>query len=203
MRTTIRLSKVAVLLAAFLIAPLAARAQLAHGVAGGLSLAGPSPSINAFAETYRPGFTARVFIGTQTSRRLAAGVEASITRFSMRHASHFVWATGGSPECWSLCPVGITNAPVGVAALTVNGVMTLNALNRGGQMYLIAGIGPYFIYQHPDARGAMRLGALAGAGWVIPGRGRSRLFIEARYQQLVGSPAQLSWMAPVTVGVRF
>jgi hypothetical protein len=104
MRTTIRLSPVVILLAAFLAAPFALR-QPTHSVAGGLSLAGPSPGIYAFAETCRPGLTAMVSIGTQMSRRMAARVEGSISRFSMRHYSHFVAITAFSRDsCSGICP---------------------------------------------------------------------------------------------------
>ena len=202
MRTTIRLSPVAVLPILFLVAAPAARAQFVKGFAGGVNIAGPSLSFpNEVHQTFRPGFAATVFIGTQTSRRLAARFDVSISRFSIWR-SNSVMVLCASPDGCN----DMAYAPVGVAALTVNGVMTLNPLDRGGQVYLIAGIGPHYIYQDPDAGGAVRFGASAGAGWVISGRGQ-RLFVEARYQRLlrsVGQPAtQFSWMLPVTMGLRF
>ncbi len=69
-------------------------------------------------------------------------------------------------------------------------------------MYLIAGAGAYYFYDHPSAAGAVRLGVSAGAGFAVR-VGRPRLFIEARYHDLFRAPSQPTWLVPLSFGVRF
>jgi hypothetical protein len=94
-----------------------------------------------------------VFIGTHPSRRLAARFDVSISRFSVQQ-TRFVMADVVGP-CWGRCPVDQGSVPVGVAALTANGIATVTNPNRGGRLYLIAGVGPYYIYQHPEVANAV------------------------------------------------
>ena len=200
MTKTMRLSVFAGALA-LLLAVVPARAQLVQGFGGGLNVAGPSLNVSDLAERYQPGFSARVFVCTHTARRLSPRFDLSVTRLSLQQ-THYVYADGSGPICWGRCPVTSGGAPVGIIALTANAVATLTGPSRGGQVYLTAGVGPYYLYQHPDVGNAVRVGAATGIGWVLPWGGRSRFFVEARYERLIHSPAQLSWTAPITVGLR-
>jgi hypothetical protein len=69
-------------------------------------------------------------------------------------------------------------------------------------MYLMAGAGTYYFYEHASAAGAVRLGASAGAG-VSFKLGPPRLFVEARYHDLFRAPSQPTWLVPVVFGIRF
>lgn len=207
MHNTIRFSVFAGALTLLLTAPRAAHGQFIQGFSGGLNAAGPSLDVNVLdhqvSQSYLPGFNATVFIGRQTSRRLGVRFDLSISRVSVQQ-TRFVDADMAGP-CWGRCPVQSAGASVGIAELTANAVAMLTGVTRGGQLYLIAGVGPYYVYQNPDGPTAVRVGGSAGAGWVLPWGvgGHSRLFIEARFEHLFNSPTELSWMAPVTVGMRF
>jgi hypothetical protein len=211
MRRTIRLSLVAVVSALVLAAAPPVRAQLIQGFSGGLNVAGPSLDVNEssllngqVAQSYRPGFNATVFVGRQMSRRLAVRLDLSISRVSQQQ-TRFVMADPVSGPCWGRCPVQSSGAPVGIADVTAKAVATLTSANRGGQLYLLAGVGPNYVYQNPDGPRAVRVGGSAGAGWLLPWGvgGQSRLFVEAQFRHLFDSPTELSWMVPVTLGIRF
>src|SRR6266568_2270843 len=85
----------------------------------------------------------------------------------------------------------------------VKGLLNVDPPGPWARLYLIAGTGAYYLYQQPGATGAVRFGVSAGAGFVVPVRGRSRVFVEARYHDLAPAPAQPRWLVPVTMGVIF
>jgi hypothetical protein len=91
-----------------------------------------------------------------------------------------------------------------VAALTVSELIdVLPAAPGGPGLYLIAGTGAYYVFQHPTAAASMRLGLSGGAGLELRLEGKSALFVEARYHGLMNAPAESRWLVPVTVGMRF
>ena len=159
-----RLAPVAVLLVQFLAVAPPVHAQLVLGFSGGVSAGGRSWLDGG---RYQPGFAAKVFIGSQPSRRLATRVEVSISQFTLRQEGCRL-----SPDLCALsAPSG--GAPVGiVAALTENMVATLNGPSRGGRVYLIAGAGPYFIYQHPEVSSAVAIQKACRAVRTPDGSGR-------------------------------
>jgi hypothetical protein len=190
----------------FAAAPAFADAQASYGFAGGVSLVGPdgyTPGYgNSFAEDYSPGFTLAASMGRAVSPHFSLRFDASMSRASRRELSHFagIACVQNPPPgaCCGICPLESRDARVDVASLTTNVLFALTPVNRGGHFYVIGGAGPYYV-QHPAI---VRFGVGAGAGCSLPlGRG-ARGFLEARYQRLFASP-QLSWMAPVTVGVQF
>ena len=156
------------------------------------------------AQSYLPGFNATVFMGRQTSRRLGVRFDLSISRVSGQQ-TRFVDADPMAGTCWGRCPVQSAGASVGIAALTANVVAMLTGANRAGQLYLIAGIGPYYVYENPEGPccGAGRRIGWRGVGSPLGVGGRSRLFVRRGFQHLFDSPTEMSWMAPVTVGIRF
>jgi hypothetical protein len=187
-------------------APVFLDAQTSSGFAGGVSLVGPDgyyPGYgDRFPENYSPGFSLTAFVGRPVSPRLSLRFDGSISRPSLREPSNFVGilcAQNPPPgTCCGICPLESTQARVDVASLTANVLLALTPVNRGGHLYVIGGAGPYYVSQPA----AIAFGVGAGAGWSLPLGRRARGFLEARYQRLLASP-QLSWMAPVTVGVQF
>jgi hypothetical protein len=202
-----RVLMVAIALAA---APALVHAQTWSGLAGGVSVVGPDSYYpgygNRFPQSYSPGFTFTAFMGRAVSSRLSLRVDASVSRPSFRAPSNFVGiACVMNPPpgaCCGICPLETTQARVDVASLRANALLGLTPMNRARQFYLIGGAGPYYVFQHAAIAGVARFGVGAGAGCSIPLGRASRGFVEARYERLLASP-QLSWMAPVTVGVRF
>jgi len=84
-----------------------------------------------------------------------------------------------------------------------NGLMNLQPPVAGVEMYLIVGAGADYLYQHPGAGGAVRPDLSAGGGVTVRMTNGSRLFLEARYHDLLGSPSPPTWLVPVTFGIRF
>jgi hypothetical protein len=191
---------------AFAAAPAFVDAQSSYGFAAGMSLVGPDgyyPGYgNNFPENYSPGFTLAAFMGRVVSPRFSLRFDASISRPSRREPSNFagIFCIQNPPPgtCCGICPLESRDARVDVASLTTNVLLALTPVNRGGRVYVIGGAGPYYV-QHPAI---VRFGVGAGAGCSLPLGRRARGFLEARYQHLFAAP-QLSWMAPVTVGVQF
>ncbi len=77
------------------------------------------------------------------------------------------------------------------------------AAPEGLGLYLIAGGGAYFLFQHPTSPALTRLGVSGGAGVEFRLQGNSALFLEARYHGLMNAPADARWLVPVTLGMRF
>lgn len=189
-------------------------AQTFYGIAGGLNYAGSLPDANQVpSEHYTRGFAVQGSVGRQFGDRFAVRLDAFVNHFAVQ-------ATELSPE---LCPVGASCMPnqcaigvlcvgaqphtltnsLGVTALRANALLTVDPRGYTARMYLIAGAGGYYFYQHPSVEGAVRVGLSAGAGFNIRVKGRSQVFIEGMYDKIIGAPGEPTWLLPFTVGVRF
>jgi len=71
------------------------------------------------------------------------------------------------------------------------------------RMYLIAGPGAYYVYQHPSEVGTVRPGVSAGGGFSTRVGSRSAVFVEARYHRLFNLPSHPTWLVPLTLGLTF
>jgi len=203
-----------VVLCMIALAPALAGAQSSYGLAGGLSLVGPTTSYayptygygKTFRDSYSPGATLSAFISRPISRRLVMRFEASISHVSLEEptgAAGVMCPRDPPPgTCCGICPYGSKQAGVGVASLTANAILALAPAVHGAHLYLIGGAGPDYVYQHPAIEGVVRFGVGAGIGCSLPLGTGSRVFVEARYQRLLDLP-QLSWMVPVTIGMRY
>ena len=181
----------------------AVRAQRFYGLAGGLNYAGPTTFGTQGDEHYTRGFALQASGGRQFGDRLGARLDAFLNHFAVQ----------GSPvavgvACPRIGPCGQPpgsdgfNNPVGLAALTASALVNLDPPGPV-RMYLVAGGGAYYLYQHPTAEGAMRLGVSAGGGFTVRVKARSRIFVEARYHDLFGAPIRPMWLVPLTLGVIF
>jgi hypothetical protein len=84
-----------------------------------------------------------------------------------------------------------------------NGLVNITAPADTMGLYLIAGAGAYYFYQDPSAQGAVRPGVSAGAGLAFRVGAHSQLFVETRYHKVLGAASSVTWLAPVTLGLRF
>jgi hypothetical protein len=192
-------------------------AQTSYGLAGGVSLIGPQQSprfvfSTPYEQTYSPGPTLMAFLSRPMSRRLALRLEASVSEQSFRGVSSVaIYSCSGDP-----CPppsVEFTQWRFNIASVTASAVYALHSSDRGVNLYLIGGAGPYHVSDNPAVGSMTRLGVGAGVGCTVSLRGRKRAFAEARYQRVLGAPTYdqgllgpsipLGWIAPVTVGLRF
>jgi hypothetical protein len=144
-------------------------------------------------DSYTQAFAVQASLGRQLAPRLGVRLDASTSRFV---ATQVAVACPGAGRCG---PPGY-DKPVGLAGLTANGVMDVPMM--GLPLYVIAGAGVDYFYQHPTAQGAVRADLSAGVGLIAP-IGRARFPIEARFHRLVDAPGALSWVVPMTFGMRF
>jgi hypothetical protein len=146
------------------------------------------------AERYSHGFALQVSVGRQFSHRLGARLDAFVAHFGVE-----------LPPRLALCAFSCTSVSgtVGLASFTASGVLNVDPPGSGLRMYAIAGAGTYYFYQHPSAGGAVRPGLAVGGGFTLKVRGRSQVFVEARYHDILGAPSQPTWLVPLTFGIRF
>jgi hypothetical protein len=184
------------LLAAF--AP-AARAQTFFGLTGGFNV---SQGPNAFGQSYSQGFTGQGLVGHRLASHFSVRVETLVSHFTS--ASTLVYALANCPGCNSYQPTpAFPVGTVGVAELGASGIVdVIPAPPDGAGIYVIAGSGAYYLYQHPTAQGAVRFGLSGGAGIELRLRGTSAIFLEARYHSLVNAPSDPRWLVPISIGVR-
>jgi len=186
---------------ALLLAP-SVGAQSFYGLAGGLNYAGPTTFGTQGDEHYTRGFALQASVGRQFGDRVGARLDALLNHFAVQ----------GSPVAVGvMCPRSGPCGPPpgtdgfndrGLAALTASALVNLDPPGPV-RMYLVAGGGAYYFYQHPTAEGAMRLGMSAGGGFTVRVKARSRIFVEARYHDLLGTPIRPMWLVPLTLGVTF
>ena len=180
------------------------KAQTFYGVAGGLTYAGALSDANLFPdEHYTRPVTIQGSVGRQFGDWLAVRLDALVNHFAVRRTENLV----------DQCPMGVlcgsshllsrtfTN-PLGVTAIKANMIL-MDPPPYAVQMYLIAGAGGYYFYQHPSMQGAVRPGFSVGAGFNVKAYRRSQVFVEGAYNRILGAPSGPTWLLPLTVGVRF
>jgi hypothetical protein len=178
-------------------------AQTFYGIAGGLNYAGALPDANPLPdEHYTRGFALQASVGRQFGDQFGVRLDAFVNHFAVQESSIKLY----------MCPAGVLcprsqntvfTDPVGVTGLRASGLFNVDPPGAGLRMYLIAGAGAYYFYQHPSIEGAVRPGFSAGAGFNVRVFQRSRLFVEGVYNRILGAPSQPTWLLPLTVGVRF
>ncbi len=179
---------------ALLASPGTASAQTFYGLSAGLNYSGPAPAGDSFTQ----GFAIQASVGRQLVPGLSVRLDAFTSRFDDSRPTAACPCPLSSPGCCA----GFAK-PVGVAGLMANGLMNLQPPVAGVEMYLIVGAGADYLYQHPGAGRAVRPDLSAGGGVTVRMTNGSRLFLEARYHDLLGSPSPPTWLVPVTFGIRF
>ncbi len=181
-------------------------AQTFYGIASGLNFAGPAPSPNFQGkEHFTRGLAFQVSVGRRFGDRLGARLDVFVNHFAIQQPPTFVGvacARGAEPCGRPPGSDGFTD-PVGIAGLTASMRLFVDPPQIPVRMYVIAGPGAYYGYQHPSAAAAVRAGASAGAGFATRVGGRSAVFVEARYHHLISAPSHPTWLVPVTLGFTF
>src|SRR2546427_132767 len=148
-------------LALALLAP-SVGAQSFYGLAGGLNYAGPAPSLSA---RYTSGFALQVSVGRRFGDRLGTRLDAFVNHFAIQGPPVAIGAA--CPISGPCGPPGGSDGfadPIGIAGLTAS-IRLIVDPPQAVRMYLIAGPGAYYVYQHPSEAGAVRPGVSAGGGF--------------------------------------
>jgi hypothetical protein len=174
--------------------PATARAQGFVGVAGGFNFQGPAPA----GEQYTRGFAVQASVGRHLRPSLALRFDAFASQFADTRGTVIYNLPCRFPGCGAGTPGFVK--PIGVVGVAANGVKTVNPQ---GTLYVIAGGGAYYLYRHPSAAGAVRVGVSAGAGVSVPMGSRLRSFVEARYHRMLDAPSLPTWLVPVTFGIGY
>jgi hypothetical protein len=208
MRATIFLVLGAVGLAAPLATPAVASPQTFYGMAGGSNLAaGPTQTVPSgrgpVPNQHSGGFTAQASFEWRVSRLTSTRLDGFFNRFTL---SQWALLSGGvyCMDPLGPCPYFLSpSAPVGVAGLVANELVNVVPSMHSARVYVMAGVGAYYFYEHPSAQGAVRPGLSLGAGCAVPRGGPSRVFLEVRYHYLLNAPSEPAWFAPMMFGIQF
>ncbi len=143
---------------------------------------------------------------------IGAGVrQAASSHITLRFDVEYQWL--GARDGWQLvgppcnvslqpCPMWEQPTPGGrvEAGNLLVGVEWRELPARGGA-YLLAGLGPQYLFEHPQERGTVQIVAQVGAGIAVP-IGSAALELEARYERRLGAGILPTNVVPVTLGLR-
>jgi len=194
-------------LALLLVWPVSASGQTTFSFAGGLNVAQTVPTELPFYHgSTTQGFAVQASLGRSYTRRVGWRIDVFASQFGLTLPSGFagVMCQRNPPPgtCCGICPRQTDKGPVGVAGVAVNQLVNVTPATFPFGMYLIWGAETDYLYQHPTAQGALRLGASVGGGLTLPLAGRVRAFVEARYHHLFDGPSAPTGLVPVTIGLR-
>ena len=193
-------------LAVLLATPPLASAQTVFGIASGLDFPRAISTLYDFPHGYAPSFTIQAFGGRQLSRRLGVRFEGAVDQFSFPGGVDGINCGSYPPPpgvCCGLCPANGTEV-LEVLQVSMSGVVTVTSPMSGPHVYVLAGGGPALVRRgHLYGGNVVRLSLSAGAGVAVPVRGRTRVFVEGRFEDLVNGSRYRSWAVPATVGVQF
>jgi hypothetical protein len=186
----------------------AASGQTTFSMAGGLNVARTVPTVYPFAHgSTTGGFALQASVGRLYRSRLGWRVDVFASQFELTVPTDFVGLMCPSPTppgaCCGICPLSSSKSRVGVAGMVASQFVNVMPTTSPIGMYLMWGAETDYLYQHPNAHGALRLGASVGGGVTLPITGRFQAFVEARYHRLFDSPSQPTSLLPVTCGLRF
>jgi hypothetical protein len=183
--------------------------QTTFSLSGGLNVARTSPGQPSFSQgstTTTSGFAVQASVGFPYRNRFAWRIDLFASRFDLTQLSDYagVMCQRNPPPgtCCGICPLRTEQGPVGVMGLALNQVVRVTPATSSLGMYLIWGAETDYLYEHPFARGAVRLGASVGGGVRVPLAGHVRAFVEGRYHHLFDGPSAPTWVMPVTFGLQ-
>jgi len=193
--------------ALLLVWPAAAPGQTTFSLAGGRNFAGTVPTeLPAFHGSTTGGFVVQASVSRPYHNRFGWRIDLFASQFELTQPSGFAGVmcqrTPPPGTCCGICPLRTDKGPVAVRGVAVNQLVNVTPAEFPFGMYLIWGAGTDYLYQHPTARGALRLGASVGGGLTLPLAGHFRAFVEARYHYLFDGPSAPTWLVPVTIGVQ-
>ena len=194
--------------AALLIAlPASASSQTTVSLAGALNMARTLPTdVPSRHGSMTQGFAFQASVGRPSRGRGAWRIDAFVRQFQQTQYSGWagVMCVQNPPPgtCCGICPLETSKGRVAMLGVAVNQLMNVAPAKFPVGMYVMWGAETDYWYEHPTARGALRLGVSAGGGVTIPVAGRVQAFVEARYHQLLDAPIGPSRLVPVSFGLR-
>lgn len=182
--------------------------QTTFSVAGGLNVARTVPAEYPFAHgSTTNGFAVLASIERRYTRRLSWRIDAFANQFELTEPTDFAGVMCPYPTppgaCCGICPLESSKSRVGLMGMAVNQLVSVTPSTYPVGAYLIWGAEIDYLYQHPSAQRALRLGASVGGGVTLPITGRFHAFVEVRYHHLFDAPSEPTWLLPVTCGLRF
>jgi hypothetical protein len=191
-RSSFSAARAALGLACLLACAAAARAQRFSEFGGGWNYSAPSPGF----EGYSHGYNFRVSLGHQLEPRVRVRFDAIAGWFDER----YVLTHPPCPSPPTSCS-GYSNEHdnASVAGLSANWLVNVDPR---GILYGIGGAGLYDVNISSNGND-VGVGVSAGAGISVPVSAGLRAFVETRYHVLFGTTAELPWIVPVTLGIRF
>jgi len=194
-------------LALLLTWPASAPSQTTVSLGGGLNVARTlSTELPMFHGSTTQGFAVQASVGRPSHGRFAWRIDAFVSQFQMTQYSGFagVMCQQNPPPgtCCGICPLETAKGRVAILGVAANQLVNVAPAKFPVGMYLIWGAETDYLYQHPTARGALRLGASLGGGLTLPVAGHAHAFVEARYHYLFAAPTGPTWLVPVTVGLQ-
>ena len=149
-------------LALLLVCPASAPAQTTFSLAGGLNVATTVPTeLPIFHGSTTRGFAVQASVSRPYHNRFAWRIDAFVSQFELTLPSGFagVLCQHNPPPgtCCGICPLRTDKGPVAVTGVAVNQLVNVTPAAFPFGMYLIWGAETDYLYQHPIARGALRL----------------------------------------------
>ena len=191
--------------ALLLVWPVAALGQTRFSLGGGLNVARPS-ELPFYHWSTTQGFAVQASMEIPHRNRFAWRIDLFASQFGLTQPSDFAGvlcrSTPPPGTCCGVCPRRTDKGTVGVAGVAVNQLVRVTPAAFPFGMYLTWGAETDYLYQHPTARSALRLGASVGGGVSLPLAGHVRAFVEARYHHLFDGPSAPTGLVPVTIGLR-
>lgn len=193
--------------ALLLVSPGAALSQTTFSLGGGLNVPRSLPSEVSFAHgSTTQGFALQASLERPYRDRFAWRIDLFASQFGLTQPSEFagVLCQQNPPPgtCCGICAGRTDKGTVGVAGVAMNQLVRVTRAASSFGMYLLWGAEADYLYQHPTARGALRLGASVGGGVTLPVGGHVRAFVEARYHHLFDGPSAPTGLMPITFGLQ-
>lgn len=180
----------AVSLGCVFVCPATARAQMFVELGGGWNYVGPVAPSGPF---YSGGSNIRASVGWKVAQNFQWRIDAFTNQFDVK--------TGPLPCPTFGCPASAYLQPERVSGLIANGLVSVDPR---GIFYLIGGAGLYDVNGVNLPITEWHFGVSAGAGIAVPVAPHLRVFVEARWHDLLGTLANgPSQIIPITVGLRF
>ena len=185
-------ARVALGLACLLACAAPARAQRFSEFGGGWNYSAPATGFKGYSH----GYNFRASLGAQLAARVRVRFDAFAGWFDER-------VPVSVPPCPSTGCLGPSPSSrhemASVAGLSANWLVNVDPR---GILYGIGGAGLYDVNTRSKGND-VGAGVSAGVGIAVPVGAGLRAFVEARYHVLFGTTAELPWIVPVTLGIRF
>jgi len=201
------MKRISIGLALLLVWPVSTSAQTTFSLAGGLNVARTLST--GFAPVHgftTPGFALQASVGRPSHGRYAWRIDAFVSQYQLTQYSGFagVLCPPNPPPgtCCGICPMETAKGRVAMLGVAANQLVNIAPAAFPVGMYVIWGAETDYWYQHPTARGALRIGASVGGGLTLPVASHVHAFVEARYHYMLAAPTGPTWLVPVTVGLR-